>query len=236
MNRTKRSARYRRKRKKFISLFRIFIITFLLIATTFAAFHFMNIGKNIWNAQSPAKDTPWNLILVNKWHYVPKDYNVDLISLSNGESVDNRIYPDLQKMLDTARSEGVHPIVKSGYRTKDEQQILMEDKIAAYKASGYSDQDAVNEAEGWVAIPGTSEHQLGIAVDLNADSIKSTNQEVYEWLENNSYKFGFIRRYNGGKKELTGVYEEPWHYRYVGFEAAKEISSQGVCLEEYLDR
>lgn len=188
------------------------------------------------DAQSLDDETTWCLILVNKWNHIPDNYEVALTELANGQSVDTRIYPALQEMLDAARSDNVYPIVVSGYRTEEKQQSLMSEKIADYKAEGYSDAVAVIKAEAWVAVPGTSEHQLGIAVDINADGIHSTGKEVYKWLDQNSYKFGFIRRYPDDKTEITGVIDEPWHYRYVGVDAATEIYNQGVCLEEYLNK
>ena len=90
-------------------------------------------------------------------------------------------------------------------------------------------------AEQWVAIPGTSEHQLGIAVDINADTTKSSRDDVYNWLEENAHTYGFIKRYPSNKTDITGVINEPWHYRYVGKEAASAIYSQGICLEEYIE-
>lgn len=186
--------------------------------------------------QSITDETAWCLILVNKWNHIPEDYEADFTELANGQLVDTRIYPALQEMLDAARSDNVYPVVVSGYRTAEKQQSLMSEKIAAYKAEGYSDAAAVFKAETWVAVPGTSEHQLGIAVDINADGIRSTGEEVYKWLDQNSYKFGFIRRYPADKTEITGVIDEPWHYRYVGIDAATEIYNQGICLEEYLNK
>ena len=85
------------------------------------------------------------------------------------------------------------------------------------------------------AIPGTSEHQLGIAVDINADTTKSSSDDVYNWLAENAHTYGFIKRYPSNKTDITGVINEPWNYRYVGKEAASKIYSQGICLEEYID-
>lgn len=187
---------------------------------------------------APKKDgseEAWSLILVNKWNPIPDDYKIELTKLSNGESVNTRIYPALQEMFDAARKDNIYPVVASGYRTTKKQQSLMEEKLNDYKAEGYSPKEAKAKAEAWVAIPGTSEHQLGIAVDINADRIHSTGDEVYKWLDENACKFGFIRRYPPDKTEITGVINEPWHYRYVGVKAATEIQKQGVCLEEYLD-
>ena len=86
----------------------------------------------------------------------------------------------------------------------------------------------------WVAAVGYSEHQTGLAVDINADGVHSAGYQVYEWLAGNAWKYGFILRYPSDKEEITGTAYEPWHYRYVGKEAAAEIHRQGVCLEEYL--
>jgi len=182
-----------------------------------------------------AYETAWFLILINKWNTIPEDYKLGLTELKNGQSVDMRIYPALQEMFDAARSDGVYPIVASGYRTSETQQNIMDEKIAEYIAEGYSDKEAIVRAEACVAIPGTSEHQIGISVDINADGVNSTGEEVYEWLSHNSYKFGFIRRYPENKTKITGVINEPWHYRYVGVDAASEIYDRDICLEEYLD-
>lgn len=89
-------------------------------------------------------------------------------------------------------------------------------------------------AEKYVAIPGTSEHQLGLSVDINADQTKCSSEKVYSWLANNAYKYGFIKRYPSSKSYITGINNEPWHYRYVGKEAAATIKNQNLCLEEYL--
>ena len=104
-----------------------------------------------------------------------------------------------------------------------------------YENEGKSKSEAKKLAEQWVAIPGTSEHQLGIAVDINADTTKSSSDDVYSWLAENAHKYGFIKRYPSDKTDITGVINEPWHYRDVGKEAALEIYSQGMCLEEYID-
>lgn len=182
------------------------------------------------------EDTPWNLILVNRWHPLPEDYEPQLMTLSNGTQVDERIYPFLQKMFDQARADGVYPIVASAYRTAEKQQSIMDEKIAEYKSNGYSAEKAKTEAEKWVAIPGTSEHQLGLAVDINADGIHSAGYEVYDWLDKHAHEYGFIRRFPESKTDITGVANEPWHYRYVGKKVAAEIHDRGICLEEYLNQ
>lgn len=87
-----------------------------------------------------------------------------------------------------------------------------------------------------VAAPGTSEHQTGLAVDINGDGTRSTSDEVYGWLLEHAHEYGFIQRYPAGKSEITGILNEPWHYRYVGLSDAAQIKQSGLCLEEYLSQ
>lgn len=192
-------------------------------------------GLGSMGASQSREDRPWNLILVNKDHPIPEDYSVTLLELSNGEKVDERIYPKLQEMFDAARAQGIYPVVVAGYRTHDVQQKLLDNKILDYENEGYSRDEAEKLAKQWVAVPGTSEHELGIAVDINADTSLCSSDALYSWLAENGYKYGFIYRYPQDKTDITGVINEPWHYRYVGVEAAKEINEQGICLEEYIE-
>ena len=205
------------------------------------AVYFLLVLGNIFNEMYsklgsthtiPVSDE-WNLIVVNRWNNIPEDYTVTLTELSNGQKVDSRIYPHLQNMFNAARAEGIYPMVREGYRTAAEQQKLLDDKIQAYINEGYSQSRAKRSALEWVAPPGTSEHQLGIAVDINADKTKSSNDEVYMWLAENAHHYGFILRYPQAKQEITGTSYEPWHYRYVGVEVAEKIYNQKICLEEY---
>lgn len=188
-------------------------------------------GSSIAHRISSSKE--WNLVVVNQWNELPEDYSVELIELSNGQKVDSRIYPYLQEMFDAARADGIYPIVREGYRTAKDQQKILEDRIQTYINQGYSKSRAERTAKEWVAVPGTSEHQLGLAVDINADSFRCSDEEVYEWLDENAHKYGFILRYPPAKQEITGISYEPWHYRYVGVEVAEEIYGRGICLEEY---
>lgn len=181
-----------------------------------------------------AGDEDWALTLVNRDNPLPADYQIEIVQLSNGERVDARIYPMLQKMFDDMRAEGVYPIVRSGYRSYEEQEEVMQERIQRYVESGLSQEDAKVKAETEVALPGTSEHQLGLSVDINADGVNSYGDEVYNWLYDNAHKYGFIKRYPEDKTDITGIINEPWHYRYVGIEAATEMKASGQCLEEYL--
>ena len=175
------------------------------------------------------------LMLVNSTHALPDGYNIELTTLGNGQQVAQIIYPELQRMFDDARTQGVYPIVASGYRTAEKQQSLMDEKVQSLEGQGYSEADAKTEALKWVNAVGYSEHQSGLAVDINADGVHSSGWQVYNWLAEHAWEYGFILRYPDGKTDITGTGYEPWHYRYVGTDAAKEIHTQGVCLEEYLN-
>ena len=182
----------------------------------------------------------WNLILVNPWHAIPDGYTVELEQIDSVHAVDVRVWPALQAMLTAAEAEGLEPILCSSYRTMEKQEALFSNKLERCMAEGYSREEAVIEAGKWVAIPGTSEHQTGLAVDIVSASYQVLDRAQedtpeQQWLMENSYLFGFIMRYPEDKSDLTGIYYEPWHYRYVGKEAAKEIYERGICLEEYLE-
>lgn len=181
----------------------------------------------------------WKLILVNPWHEVPEDLQVELKALPNGLSVDTRIYDDLTAMLTDCQKAGLHPMVCSAYRTQATQTRLHNNKIARLRAAGYSKEAAKKEASRWVAVPGTSEHQTGLAVDLVSAGYQYLNQKQektaeQQWLMQHCWEYGFILRYPTEKSDVTGIGYEPWHYRYVGKETALAIRDSGLCLEEYL--
>lgn len=189
----------------------------------------------------PAADS-WNLLLVNGDHPVPKDFALpELTQLRNGQSIDARAYPSLQRMMDDARADGLQPLICSSYRSEETQNRLYQQKVQSWLAQGYAQEEAEEKAAVWVARPGTSEHQIGLAVDIVDKSYQLLDNEqehtaVQRWLMEHCADYGFILRYPTDKSALTGVGYEPWHYRYVGEEAAGEIMDGGLCLEEYLAR
>ena len=143
-------------------------------------------------------------------------------------------------MLDACRAAGLEPTICSSYRTQEKQQELYENKIRRLLAEGLSYESAVAEAGTVVAVPGTSEHQTGLALDIVDTSYQhldeaQENTQVQQWLMEHSWEYGFVLRYPDVKSEVTGIIYEPWHYRYVGVENAKAITESGKCLEEYLD-
>lgn len=190
-------------------------------------------------APKPVAAGTWKLVLVNPWNPLPENYEVRTVTLQNGLQVDERCYPDLQAMMDACRADGLTPVICSAYRTREFQESLYQQEVGRYLDEGYEQDAAQAEAGKSVAVPGTSEHQLGLAIDvvdidnqLLDESQEDT--EVQKWLMAHSWEYGFILRYPTGKSEITGIIYEPWHYRYVGREDAERIHALGVCLEEYL--
>ncbi len=177
----------------------------------------------------------WMLLLVNRSNAIPDGYApTELTELSNGQSVDKRIYPSLQSMFDDARAQGVYPVVSSGYRTAKQQQSEMDDKIQEYIDDGKSEDKARALAATYVAQVGYSEHEAGLAIDIVAKANKSDDDTVWAWMKEHCAEYGFILRYPEGKEGVTGMSYEPWHFRYVGVEAAQKIMGAGITLEEYL--
>ena len=179
------------------------------------------------------------IILVNPWNYLPEDYKVDLVNIDVNHKVAREAYDDLILMLTDCKAAGNSPAICSSYRTQEYQQNLYNNKIKRLMASGLSRENAEAQAGTVVAVPGTSEHQLGLALDI-IDSSNWTLDESQEktktqqWLMANSWEYGWILRFPNGKSEATGIIYEPWHYRYVGREIAAELHELDLCLEEYL--
>lgn len=184
-------------------------------------------------ASAEPEDESWKLVLVNADHPLPEGFTVQLKELRNGQQVDERIYPELQQMFDDARSAGFYPLINESYRTAERQQQILDQYTASYEATGLSHEEAFAKARETVALPGTSEHQLGLALDIIAEYDEDSTA-TWQWLFENCWRYGFILRYPADKVELTGISYEPWHFRYVGVRAATEIMQQGLCLEEYL--
>ena len=161
--------------------------------------------------QAATGEQPWHLVLVNSTHPLPEDFSIQTAEMPGGEAVDARIADHLTQMLDACAA--------AGYRIKE------------YEAEGLSPERARDAALDWVALPGTSEHELGLAVDINDEN---GDAGMYDWLAEHAHEYGFIQRYPPEKSSITGISHEPWHYRYVGEEAATAIYEKGIALEEYL--
>lgn len=183
----------------------------------------------------------WRLVLINKQHPIPEDYDFTLGTFTAGMRCDERIIDDLLLMMQAAKNEGVNLEVCSPYRGDNRQEYLFNRKIKNYMGQGMSYMEAYKTASQIVTVPGASEHQVGLALDIWSDNYKSLDKgfedtEAGKWLAEHSYEYGFILRYPEGKEYITSIEYEPWHFRYVGREAAMTMKQDNICLEEFWDK
>lgn len=186
----------------------------------------------------------WNLLLVNDWNPVPENYlSTFTMADFNGPSkqCDSRIVEPLRQMINdgNAYNPAFRLSAASLYRTEELQAKNYNNKVNYYKSQGYDQETAESKAATVIKRPGESEHNTGLCVDLLGAGYSSleqsfANTEAYQWLKEHCAEYGFILRYPKEKEAITAVIFEPWHYRYVGVEAATEIMERGICLEEYL--
>ena len=168
------------------------------------------------------------VILVNALNPVPDYYEYNLTTIEETHKVDLRCYAALVHMLSDCEAAGIEYTFNSAYRTLETQILILESRTLEHMRNYELDFDAAREkALDTVAIPGTSEHHLGLAVDLLGD-------KAVKWLTENCWEYGFIVRYTEEKEDITGIVDEPWHFRYVGREVSMDMKESGLCLEEYL--
>lgn len=182
----------------------------------------------------------WRLLLINKQHPIPEDYTFNLGTIKGSMKCDERIISDLLAMLQGAKNDGVNLVICSPYRDLNRQEVLFNRKIHAYMAKGMSYMEAYKISSQAVTVPGASEHQIGLALDIVSDTYAYLNEgfgdtEAGKWLQEHSCEYGFTLRYPKGKEYITSIEYEPWHFRYVGKEAATVMKQKGICLEEFVD-
>ena len=182
----------------------------------------------------------WQLVLINKQHPVPDDYTFNLAKITGNMQCDERIRDDLLAMMQGARKDGVNLVICSPYRDMSRQTMLFDRKINNYMGRGYSYMEAYKIASQTVTVPGASEHQIGLAVDIICDNYSLLDAgfgdtDAGKWLREHGEEYGFILRYPSGKEYITGIEYEPWHFRYVGKVAATEIMENDLCLEEFVE-
>lgn len=160
-----------------------------------------------------------NILIVNKSYPLPKDYRPDNDELTSETS------NAFEKMRVDAQAEGLNLYISSGFRSYEYQAQLYQ---------RYADRDGYEKADTYSARAGYSEHQTGLAFDLNTIDDSFANTPEGKWIAENCWKYGFILRYPKGKEAQTGYQYEPWHLRYLGEDMAKKVYDSGLCLEEYL--
>lgn len=172
------------------------------------------------------------LIITNKYYKLSKDYEPnDLVNINNAytagksRTIRKKVNTEFEKMAKTMISQGMTVNVISAYRSYSTQNQLY---------NNYAARDGKKKADTYSARPGHSEHQTGLALDLNSISNNSfVYTKEYKWLKDNAHKYGFILRYPSDKVYITGYMFESWHYRYVGVDVAKYIYENKITFEEY---
>ena len=169
-----------------------------------------------------------HVVLVNRSHKVPEYYEVNLVTFTGYHQVSDVCLEPLQRMLDDCVAAGNKYTFNSAYRTLGTQQGILDSRTKEHmEAYGLDYGAARAKALQTVAIPGTSEHHLGLAVDI-------VGKSAQDWLAEHCWEYGFILRYTEEKQSITGFVDEPWHFRYVGTEVSLDMKDSGLCLEEYL--
>ncbi len=178
----------------------------------------------------------WKLVVVNTKREIPADYVPKLAEVaSSGVYMDYRVAPYYNAMYEAAKKDGIILTPYSGYRSYARQQRNYNNLTQQYMSQyGLSKQDAAEKAATVILPPGTSEHNLGLAMDICNTNSTFKNQKEYKWLTEHAHEYGFILRYTAEKQPITGIIPEPWHWRFVGTEYAEDIKNSGLCLEEYL--
>ena len=191
-------------------------------------------------------DNKWAMFLVNKKNPLPQNYDNMIETEVVFESwreylLDVRAADYIKRMISDAAGDGVDLLVVSAYRTIEYQQQNFDNSVQDRVDRGMSYDDAYADTLAEVALPGESEHNAGLALDImceenqNMDDDSFENTEAFAWLDQHAHEYGFILRYPKGKQDITGIIYEPWHYRFVGLYYAKEIKESGLCLEEYYE-
>ena len=172
------------------------------------------------------------VVLVNSDHYVPKYYQPDLVTYIPWHQVASVCLDPLTRMLEDCVAAGYNYVFNSAYRSIGVQQDILSTRTQEYIDKGYREDIAYYKARETVALPGTSEHHLGLAVDVL--NVNGAEKKALDWLGEHCWEYGFILRYAEDKAHITGIIHEPWHFRYVGREVSMDMKDSGLCLEEYL--
>lgn len=177
----------------------------------------------------------WHLTLVNSSYRIPEDYQPDLVYVcGSSERLDKKVAEHYEKMYSAAQKDGINLAPCSGYRSYELQERNYTRKVEFFESQGYSTKEAKVKAATIIMPPGSSEHNLGYAMDIVCVEEWFEDTEEFKWLQKNAADYGFILRYPKDKQDITKVIYEPWHWRYVGVELAKELKSSGLVLEEYM--
>ncbi len=200
---------------------------------------------------SSNKEDDWALYVIGNDNPLPADFTVEIKSVAGERTLDKRCADYAIQMMNEAKEQGVGLYITSAYRSIQYQADNLQNYINRLMAQGYTKEEATEQAHKEIALPGHSEHNAGLALDIVSDDYWSNHSDLdesfellpqYDWLIDNSWKYGFILSYPKGKEDITGFIYEPWHYRFVGLEHAKKIhevyeeTGEFLTVNEYIDQ
>ena len=184
---------------------------------------------------------PWYLKLVNRYNFIGYAFDPHVVSIGGGHYIDHRAAGSFHALMDAMRAEGLRPMVTSSFRTVARQRELFDAQVRRHLNNGHTTQAAFDMAARVIAYPGSSEHNLGLALDFISYNHRTLNAAFGQtpegiWLAQNAHRYGFILRYAYDKQHITNIIYEPWHFRYVGATHAAYMFYNNLALEEYLVR
>lgn len=180
--------------------------------------------------------TDWRLTLANYENVLPDDFTVEVENIDSTRQFDARAIKYLKQMMSDMSKDKIKNVwVQSAYRSVERQKELYDASVSKYLKQGKTQEEAEKLTDEYINKPGSSDHNLGLAVDFNYVDNKFEDLDAFKWLKKNAENYGFILRYPKDKEDITKIAYESWHWRYVGEEHAKKMNELNMCLEEYIE-
>ena len=193
-------------------------------------------NQNQKQEQQPEKEiTDWRLTLANYENLLPENFTVKVENIDKTRQFDARAIGELNDMMNQMKKDGITNIwIQSAYRSVARQKELYDASVKKYLQEGKTQEEAEKLTNEYINKPGSSDHNLGLAVDFNKVDNEFEKLEGFKWLQKNAENYGFVLRYPKDKEDITKIAYESWHWRYVGVEHAKKMNELNMCLEEYI--
>ena len=194
----------------------------------------VNNNQSVETTEKKVDD--WRLTLANYENLLPENFTVKVSNIDKTRQFDSRAIGELNDMMNAMKKDGITNVwVQSAYRSVARQKELYDSSVQKYLQQGKSKEEAEKLTDEYINKPGSSDHNLGLAVDFNYVDNKFEKLDGFKWLKKNAENYGFVLRYPKDKEEITKIAYESWHWRYVGVEHAKKMNELNMCLEEYID-
>ena len=194
-----------------------------------------NVVEQVQEKQPEKEITDWRLTLANYENLLPENFTVKVENIDKTRQFDARAIDELNNMMNQMKKDGITNIwIQSAYRSVARQKELYDASVKKYLQQGKTQEEAEKLTNEYINKPGSSDHNLGLAVDFNMVDNKFEKLDGFKWLQKNAENYGFVLRYPKDKEDVTKIAYESWHWRYVGVEHAKKMNELNMCLEEYI--